>query len=301
MALVTKPSTKHPLGPPRHWKAPLTRAWWLWLLGSLAIYGIVLLLYFGLHKNSFDIGASDPLLFTFGIVAFLLVLGAASFSLRRRFVRGLPGKAQVWLWMHTWIGFIALMVAFVHENYDHILHDQAFNVVKCAADSHFGRVTLYGLILLVMSGGVGRLLDTWKARTIARDASTNGVGIVQALNEHILELEYGIERLSAGKSEQFKQYCMQAIESTSAIPGPIPALAPHEQSDFQHAYQTLTYRSNLVRSLHTQQSARLFMRIWRYIHITLACLVLLILLYHVGMETLSYGLHIISTQVNACS
>ena len=301
MALVTKPSDIRLPGPRRLWKAPLPRAWWFWLLASLSVYAVVLILYYGMHKNSTDIGASDPLLSIFGIVAFLLLLGAASFSLRRRFVRGLPGKAQVWLWMHTWIGFIALMVALVHDNYDHILRAQAFDATACVADSRLGRVAILGLILIVLSGIVGRVLDMWQARTIARDASANGVGIVQALKERITELEYGIERLSAGKSEQFKQYCMQSIESVSAVLSPPPVLAPNEHGDFQRAYETLTHRSNLVHSLHNQQRARQIMRVWRYVHITLACLVLLVLLYHVSMETLSYGLHIIRTQVNACS
>ena len=301
MAIVTKPSSRRLPGPQRIWKAPLSRAWWFWLLASLGIYAVVLALYYLLHKNSTDIGASDPLLFTFGIVAFLLLLGAASFSLRRRFVRGLPGKAQVWLWMHTWIGFISLMVALVHDNYDHILRAQGFDTFACVGDSHLGRVAILGLILLVLSGIAGRILDMWQARTIARDASSNGVGIVQTLKERITELEFVIERLSAGKSEQFKQYCMQAIESTGAILAPPPPLAPVEQHDFQHAYETLTYRSNLAHSLEMQERARQIMRVWRYVHITLACLLLLVLLYHVSMETLSYGLHLIPTQVNACS
>lgn len=301
MALVKKPSRMLPLGPQRIWKTPLPRAWWLWLISSLGIYGVVLIAYYLLHRNNFSFGASDPLLFTFGIVAFLLIVGAASFSLRRRFMRGLPGKAQVWLWMHIWIGIVGLLVALVHDNYDHILHDLPFDVARCAADSYFGRVALYGLILLVISGITGRVLDVWQAHTIARDADANGVGIVQALKERITNLEYGIERLSAGKSEQFKQYCINTIENANTVLAPIPDLALPERVDFQRAYGILATRAALVQSLSTQERARQIMRIWRYVHIALASLVLFILLYHVGMEVLSHGLHLLPEQVNVCS
>jgi hypothetical protein len=157
------------------------------------------------------------------------------------------------------------------------------------------------MILLVMSGIVGRLLDVWESRTIARDASTNGVGIVQSLKKRILELEYVVERLSAGKSEMFKQYCMQAIDSVEAMLASPPPIASTEQRDFQQAYQTLRDRSRYVQSLHRQERARSIMRIWRYIHIGLGCFVLVVVLYHVSAELLSQVLHVLPIQTNVCN
>src|SRR5205085_12419608 len=107
------------------------------------------------------------------------------------------------------------------------------------------------------------------------DASANGVGIPRALEERILELEYIIERLCAGKSEPFKQYCMQTIEGTSS---PVPSLLPTEQADFHRAYETLKTRLDLVQSLHRQQRARQIMRVWRSVHMVLASLALLVIL-----------------------
>ena len=146
---------------------------------------------------------------------------------------------------------------------------------------------------LVLSGIFGRLLDFWQARVIARDASTNGVGIARALEEQILELEYTVERLSAGKSEQFKAFCLQALEAPGGLPSKMPTLEPGEQADFQRAYETLTTRANLEQSLQKQKRARSIISSWRSVHIVLACLALLIILFHGTMELLTNVLHII--------
>jgi len=185
------------------------------------------------------------------------------------------------------IGIAAILIAFLHENYDHILHDYCSNL-SCFSQSYFGTSALYALILLVISGIVGRLLDLWQAHIIARDASTNGVGIVQALEERILKLEYTVERLSAGKSEPFKAYCLQALDD--AVTGRLegnPPIPPQEQTDFQRVQQTLVDRARLVASLQQQKRARLIFRTWRYVHIALAVLALLVIIYHAVLELLT--------------
>jgi len=82
---------------------------------------------------------------------------------------------------------------------------------------------------------------------------------------------------------------------------PFPALMPQEHADFQRAHQALADHSRLVQSLRKQQRARLVMRTWRNIHITIAVFALLIIVYHVGMEMLSHVLNVIPAQQNVCS
>jgi hypothetical protein len=289
MALASKPSLP---ARRRVWKAPITKAWWIWLAVSLLLYGSVYALYLvAIKAQQFPGPLNDPLR-SFGILAFVLVLAAATYSLRRRFVRGLPGMARDWLWMHTWIGITAVLIALLHENYAHILHDYCQNT-SCFTQSYWGTSALFALIFLVLSGIVGRLLDTWQAHVIARDASMNGVGIERALEENILELEYTVERLSAGKSEQFKAFCLQALEGSGSIPSRMPTLDPGEQADFQRAYETLVARASLAQSLQKQKRARLIIRSWRSVHSVLACLALLLILFHGVMELLTNVLHII--------
>jgi hypothetical protein len=288
MALATKPSLSTQR---RVWKAPTTKAWWIWLVASLLLYGGVYALYLvAIRTQPFPGPFNDPLR-SFGILAFVLVLASAAYSLRRRFVRGLPGMARDWLWMHTWIGITAVLIAMLHENYTHILHDYCQNA-SCFTKSYGGTSALFALIFLVLSGIFGRLLDSWQAHAIARDASTNGVGIARALDERILELEYIVERLSAGKSEQFKAFCLQALEGSGSISSTMPAIEAREQADFQHAYETLAARASLAQSLQKQERARLMIRAWRSVHIVLACLALLIILFHGVMELLINVLHL---------
>jgi len=289
MALASKQSLP---AQRRVWKAPTTKAWWIWLAVSLLLYGSVYAVYLiAIKTQPFPGPLNDPLR-SFGILAFLLVLATATYSLRRRFARGLPGMARDWLWMHTWIGITAVLIALLHENYTHILHDYCQNV-NCLTQSYWGTSALLALIFLVLSGIFGRLLDSWQARVIARDASINGVGIARALEESILELEYTVERLSAGKSEQFKAFCLQALEGTDGLLSRTPTLEPGEQADFQRASQTLLARESLAQSLQKQKRARMIIRSWRSVHIVFACVALLIILFHGVMELLTNVLHII--------
>ncbi len=290
MSISTKTSSPQPMR--RIWNTPASGARWLWLALSLLLYALIFALYLVAIKTQAFPGPFNEPLLGFGIIAFLLVLSTAAYSLRRRFARSLPGKAQAWLWMHTWVGIAALLIALLHENFTHILNNYCQNF-SCFTNAYWGTTALLALAILVLTGIVGRLLDTWQAHNIARDASTNGVGIARAIEERILELEYEVERLSAGKSEPFKEYCLQAINMGASFNAPVPGLDAREMPDFQRSADTLATRRQFVLSLQRQQRARFIIRTWRYVHISLACLALLVITFHAVMELLINVLHIL--------
>jgi hypothetical protein len=277
MALASKSPTSQ-ASTRRIWKKPTSKAKWLWFSVVLVLYAGIYAWFFFASKQQDPDPASDPFRI-FGIVAFSMVLVVASYSVRRRFVRVLPGRVQDWLWLHTWFGIGSILIAFLHEGYTNILHDYDFSLDGFTG-SAFGMSALYGLIFLVLSGIVGRLLDTWLARVIAAEANRNGIGIAQSLEEYLHELELTIERLSAGKSAPFKHYCEQALKGNLALPNPPPLLPMGEQSDFQRATDVLATRARLIDSLRRQKRARFVIKAWRYIHIPLACLALLIIGFH---------------------
>ena len=279
----------------RIWRAPASKARWFWLACVLVLYiGIFFWYFYALKTQQDPQPINDPLRI-FGIIAFVMVLSTAAYSLRRRFIRALPGKVQGWLWMHTWVGIATILVAFMHDNYTRITHDYCTNF-GCLTDTYWATGALFALILLVVSGITGRLIDMWQTHTIAREAATNGVGIMSALEERILELEYTVERLCAGKSEPFKQYCLQAIELGASYKSSTqtPTLVPNERRDFQQAIETLAARLALIKSLKRQQRAHATIRTWRTIHTVLACLALLVIAYHGIMELLANVLHVIT-------
>src|SRR5436305_12495972 len=198
---------KSPTQPPtirRIWRTPGSKLNWLFLLASLVIYGSVFLIDRNALATQFADPATDPFR-DFGIVAFVLVLVVTAYTLRRRFARGLPGKVQSWLWVHTWFGVISILIVFMHEGYQNITHDFSF-LADRFTEADYGTTAMYALLLLVLTGVVGRLLDMWQARVIAAEADTNGVGITRSIEERMHELSLTIGRLRAGKSAPFQQF-----------------------------------------------------------------------------------------------
>lgn len=285
--------TQQPVVKRRIWHVPVSRTRWLWLFACLLCYAVVLILYIhAIDTQPFAGPFNDPLRL-FGVVAFCLVLGAAAYALRRRFARSLPGKVQDWLWMHIWVGGTAILIALLHENFLHILHGYCQNM-SCFTEGYAGTSALLALFLLVLSGIIGRFIDIWQAHTIAQDASTNGVGIARAIEERMLELEYGIERLCAGKSDTFQAYCMNRLEH-ALTPGQDDAeqrISTRERGDFLQAKEMLQTYTQLALSLQRQRRARSMMRTWRSVHIVLASIALLVILYHCLMEIAISLLHL---------
>jgi hypothetical protein len=285
MALATKPPLQKQRAIRRIWKTPGSKFNWVCLAISIVAYGYLYKVFLdSLKSNAYAGPYTDPLRL-YGILAFFLVLLVAAYTLRRRFVRILPGKVQNWLWLHTWFGILAILVAFLHENYLNILHDLRFTQTRFT-EGQAGTSALYALLLLVLTGIVGRLLDVWQARTIAREANTNGVGIVQAVEERLHELEQTIERLSAGKPLTFKMHCSGVLRSHTSLPTMLPVLAPNELADYERVQQLSLQRARLAHSRRRQKRAIFIIRAWRYVHIPFACLALVIISYHSFTELL---------------
>lgn len=296
MPVATKPTMStvpEPRPLRRLWKAPRSKVWWLSLLGAALFYLGVLALYLQTVRHpGFHDAPGLGGLSRFGIIALGVVMLTSTYTLRRRFLRFLPGKAQDWLWVHNWLGVVAVLITLLHANFDHLLRDYCFTS-KCLLDEHFGPFALYALILLVGCGISVRLFDYRQTRIIAQEASSNGVGIAQAVEERVLELRYAVERLYAGKSEPFKQHCLQALRQPASASTPalgnddisrlLSLLPPGEQADFQRASVLLAERARLLQSMRRQERARLLMRRWRTIHIVLACIALVIICLHVGI------------------
>ena len=274
------------------WKKPRTKATWLWLACSLLLYGGVTAWYFYALKMQKYPGPSIDPFRIFGIIAFSLVILVACYSLRRRFVRTLPGHVQDWLWLHTWFGITSILIALEHANYQNILRDYRFTLGRFI-EAAGGMSALYALILLVISGIIGRLIDVWQARSIAVEARRNGVGITARVEERMHDLDLLIERLSAGKSAEFKQFCAKALKTKNVQALPSPQCAPDEQEDFGRVCDVLGKRAVLVRSLGRLRRAQGLIQLWRYVHIPVACLALVIIGAHSLLELAKMALQLI--------
>ncbi len=282
MALANRSATQQrPVR--RIWKTPGSKWNWVFLATSAATLSLVYLLYRNAIATQLYPGPYNPPFRQFGVVAYALVMVVAAYTLRRRFARHLPGKVQNWLWLHVWFGVISVVIACMHENFQNITHDLEWTRDRFT-EYYFGTSALFALILLVVSGVVGRLLDMWQARVIATEADTNGVGINRSVQDRIFELALKVERLSAGKSPSFQQFSQEALMLQAELPPTLPVLHPNEIADFELVYQALGERARLGLSLQRQQRARRIIRIWRYIHIPLACLAVLVISFHCLIE-----------------
>lgn len=279
MAIASKPPVE-PGNARRIWRTPGSLFNWLFLASSLIVLGIVVLL--ARTTSAFPYPGTDPFR-AFGITAFVMVLLVAAYTLRRRFVRRLPGKVQNWLWLHIWFGVMSVIIVCIHENWQNITQEFSFALDRFT-EAAYGTTALYALILLVLTGVIGRLLDLWQARVIASEADRNGAGIERSVEERLLELTLAVERLSAGKSAPFKHYCSAALRDSRSIIAPLPTISSNEAADFQRVRSVLVEHARLAHSLQRQRRARLIIRAWRYVHIPIACLALLAIGYHAIFE-----------------
>lgn len=290
--VVTPKQPQHDNTSRRIWHTPTSSAALYWCLFA-SIYCVVFyVLYFVLLKAPIFTGPWFDRVFRCGIMSFIMILVVAAYSLRTRLMRSLPWKAQSWVWMHTWLGIAALLLALLHADFRFILHGYC-SMLPCVTDHYWAMPALYSLIFIVISGAIGRLIDKVQARTIAREASTNGIGIAKAIKVRLFELECLIERYCAGKSEAFNQYCVLALGSVGRLPKDVPALIPDEHVHFQRVYTILEDHARLARSLKKQNRAHFIFRTWRRVHMALVPLALLIISYHAIMELLTEVFHLI--------
>jgi len=291
MSITTKSSTTGTTR--RVWHTPTSKAAFFWCLFAVFYCAIFYILYATLFKAPIFAGPWFDRIFRVGLMSYIMILVVAAYSLRTRFLHNLPWKAQNWLWLHIWFGIASILLALLHADFSFVLHWDCSSQQNCFTAHYWGMPSLYALIFIAVSCVVGRLLDIWQTRIIAQDASTNGVGISKGITGRLLELEYIVERFSAGKYEAFKQYCAQAIESVGKMPAVMTPLPPQELPDFKNVYQSLEEYVHLRASLKKQEFAHTVLRGWRYVHMILVPLALIIITYHGVAELLINVLHLI--------
>lgn len=127
-----------------------------WALASLAILALCLVLYvpYALTAPVGPRGGSALGLF-FGVLGFAFMLFAAALGARKRVPTWRLGRAQAWMRGHLWLGLLSLPVILFHGGF------------------HFGgaltRVLMWLLIITVVSGVYGAILQNYLPRTMTTD------------------------------------------------------------------------------------------------------------------------------------
>lgn len=250
-------------------------------LGLLAVLAVSLALY--LRATEAPSGGT-AMGRAYGIAAALLVVLLFGLPLRRRAYRSKLGTVDGWLQAHLYLGLVALALAFAHGG------------------GRFGdRVAVAALAVMVgvvVTGVAGARLYAIVPRRLSR---IEGEMAPEQLAEAIEEQRRTLGRIAAGRSSAFQAVYRQL--DRRLLPGPLagwrvliaggrrrdgddppaPLLAavPAAERAALEALQHEARRAiELRRALESTQRLRNLLEVWRYLHLPLATVLLVLILAH---------------------
>ncbi len=176
------------------------RSWGSGLMVTLIVCGLSVAFYVWYSQSGFVTTPDSWAGLAYAAIGtILLILAAALYTIRRRLRKGLVGQLNTSLNWHVLLAVMGLIVLFLH------------------AFGHFapisGTFALYSMIVLVISGFVGRALDHALPRLIAREV------------DKVLTMQGddGIESVSQ-KLEAIVVHNTQENRGIIANPPPVPAV-----------------------------------------------------------------------------
>ncbi len=276
----------------------LSGAQWASLWISIAA-GIGLAYLYTVYVQSKDVAPDSMYGYGFAIAGtILLVLVGAGYALRKRLGRRWPGRLHTFLAWHTAGGLLGLMLLLMHSAGN-------FN-------PRSGTYALYGLIGVVISGVIGRVLDRFSPRLAAKAAlqalSASGEERLDDLEDELAAIADDAharrqalqEEGSRGTPWDLAYYDLDPeIEEISTLlrrgvhgesnrilnlkqlSGPLSVprnqrLTPNRQSTGALARQA----AGIQRALGREQFYLHLVRVWRRLHILISLAALGLLIWH---------------------
>jgi hypothetical protein len=274
-------SSKHPYCYPwLGWR--LTRAQWAATLTVLAV-GAGLICLYRVYLRSNDVAPDSSAGYSFAVAGtLLLLLTGAGYVLRKRLRRHWPGRLNTMLTWHMAGGLLGLLLIVLHAAGN-------FN-------PRTGTYALYGLIGVVVSGIVGRVLDRLCPRLAANAALQ---AMAASGEEHLARLERESGALADGESPHRSAPRRSGAHGTpwdlayyhlDPEIDEIPALLGQGHRGFSLAAppahldrsvimrQAATFRAALDR----EQFFLTLIRVWRHLHLLISLVALGLLLWHLA-------------------
>jgi hypothetical protein len=268
-------------------------------MGLIAGVGLAYLYIWYLHTSN-DVSPDSMYGYGFAIggTALLLLVGLG-YTLRKRLGRRWPGRLHTFLAWHIVGGLLGLVLILMHATGN-------FN-------PRSGTYALYGLIGLVISGVIGRLLDRFAPRMAAGAAlqalTTGGEERLDDLEEELEAFEDDERALHDAleqpempgtpwdlayydldpEVEAIPTLLSQGVRSDSGsildlsqLPGPLaaPRAAPVRTST-QTTGDVMRQARALQRALGREQFYLQMVRVWRRLHILLSLMALGLLGWHI--------------------
>lgn len=273
-----------------------TRAWVINLVVTLVTIAGAIAIFVVYVLTSNDLAPDSLAGYVYGIIGtFFLILAWIHYTGQRRSRKRMVGKLNVALHWHISFAVIALVLLMLHSFGN-------FN-------PRSGTYTLYGLIALIISGVIGRLLDRLLPRLIAREAS---LAMTEQGEDRIAEIMQSMQARVRSKSQPLHPLTLhqtsgrhtqpvQRVEIKSgqrALPsargeayvpltegstmGRPPVIPPSQPATLNGDLQLSMGDLKVVQqALYREQFYRAIIRYWRVFHVCLALLTVCLLIWHI--------------------
>ncbi len=244
---------------------------------------VICLLAYGINAFFFEINAGNWWGLTYGILASLLMVGAAFYGIRRRKPGLNIGKSQTWVLFHIYGGTMFMLLVFMHSGF------------------HFpaGALNwwLWGLSLWVtISGLFGVALQQWLPKILTSGLSVEAV--YERIPELIAQIRTRAEKLIETCTDPVQEFYRKNIAVALAAPQPkliyyldITGGIQSRTRQFEYLRRVLSadeqekldrlesmFKTKLELDAHyTLQKA---LRLWLYTHVPLSIVLLLLVALH---------------------
>jgi hypothetical protein len=257
---------------------------WPWVMLALLVSGglaaLALLVFTGLLDHADPAyGGRNLRGYTFtglglGGFALALVLLTFLYTMRKRSMQErMPlGKSTMmtWLWLHVYLGFLALMVAGAHAG---------FGLVSGGLST--GKLLFFVLALLVLSGAAWRL-----AYRVVPPVAAPQIGnyaqaaMLKRAEEQLIE----VEKIAAGKSQELhalKTWLLAADQSPAEVQQAAARLPPQEREDLLELHKHTSSRHRALLRAKLQVHYVRLLQAWRVLHVPLTLVFLGLIVAHV--------------------
>jgi hypothetical protein len=220
--------------------------------------------------------------YAYGVIATLAIIWLMAYGLRKRSYRSSLGTVQGWLAAHVWIGIGLLFFVPLHSAFSFGLN------VHTAA---------YLFMVLTIVTGMWGVANY--ATLSGKIQAHRGGAKDEALIEQIDTLTERIDRLCAGKSEQFLALlnrfdfsfqpgfrALLRMHSIPTVEQPVVsemlrAIPEMERDDAITMVGTLDQRSDLARLIIEQSRIKALLRVWLYFHVPVSVALCVTLAIHI--------------------
>jgi hypothetical protein len=205
-----------------------------------------------------------------GVLATALALASAAYSLRKR--RAPPGKTSMmaWLWLHVYLGLLAILAAMLHAG---------FGLVSLSFST--GKVLFVVFAIIAASGVAWRLAYAFVPGLAApRILNYSEQGAQQRAREQQTE----IEKIAAGKSPAFhriKETLLAREMGGPEVAQAAQTLPPEERPALTEIAGLAASRHRALRRMVLQARYTRWLQRWRWLHVPMALMFGVALVAHV--------------------